>query len=256
LTIALLILHAGSAGAQTATARIEGLVTDNSRAALPGVTVTATNVGTNASRVDVTDTRGSYTITALPVGDYQVRVELTGFKPEVAPITLTVSQVARMDFRLLVGGVSETVTVTAAAPLIEKATSEISTLIDEKQIENLPLNGRNFTQLATLSPGVNRGVPGSNSSGGGSGTDAETFRYSEFGGQFDRLPAPARRYPGVFGDHEQRSGRIRPWGRCRSEPRDQERHQPVQRQRLRFLSSEESGRHAEVCADEACLQQQ
>ena len=72
--------------------------------------------------------------------------------------------------------------MTAAAPLIEKSTSEISTLIDEKQIENLPLNGRNFTQLATLAPGVNRGIPGSNSSGGGAGTDAETFRYSEFGG--------------------------------------------------------------------------
>src|SRR5947199_288238 len=80
------------------------------------------------------------------------------------------------------GIVSETLMVTAAAPLIEKSTSEISTLIDQKQIENLPLNGRNFTQLATLAPGVNRGIPGSNSSGGGSGTDAETFRYSEFGG--------------------------------------------------------------------------
>src|SRR5581483_4250907 len=70
----------------------------------------------------------------------------------------------------------------ASAPLIEKSTSEISTLIDQKQIEDLPLNGRNFTQLATLAPGVNRGIPGSNSSGGSSGTDAETFRYSEFGG--------------------------------------------------------------------------
>ena len=74
--------------------------------------------------------------------------------------------------------------MTATAPLIEKSTSEISTLIDEKQIESLPLNGRNFTQLATLAPGVNRGIPGSNSSGGGSGTDAETFRYSEFGGSW------------------------------------------------------------------------
>jgi hypothetical protein len=181
LALTFVILIAASVSAQT-TARVEGIVTDNTRAVLPGATVTATNVGTNALRVDVTDTTGAYTITALPVGDYRIQVELSGFKTEVTPIRLTVNQVARMDFRLQLGGVSEMVTVTAAAPLVEKSTSEISTLIDQKQIENLPLNGRNFTQLATLVPGVNRGIPGSNSSGGGAGTDAETFRYSEFGG--------------------------------------------------------------------------
>jgi hypothetical protein len=178
----MVILCALPAAAQTATARVEGIVTDNTRAALPGATVTATNVGTNAARVDVTSTTGAYTITALPVGDYRVQVELSGFKTETTPVTLTVGQVARMDFRMQLGGVSEVMTVTAAAPLIEKSTSSISTLIDQKQIENLPLNGRNFTQLATLAPGVTRGIPGSNSSGGGNGTDAETFRYSEFGG--------------------------------------------------------------------------
>ncbi len=141
LALVLLIFGAASAAAQTATARIEGRVTDSTGAVLPGTTVTATNVGTNASRVDVTDAKGAYTIAALPVGDYRVQVELSGFKPEVTPITLTVNQVARMDFRLQLGGVTEVMTVTAAAPLIEKSTSEISTLIDEKQIENLPLNG-------------------------------------------------------------------------------------------------------------------
>ena len=182
LALSLVILAAAPAIAQTAAARVEGLVTDNTGAALPGATITATNVGTNASRIDVTDTKGAYSIPALPVGNYRIQVELSGFKTEVTPMTLTVNQVARLDFKLQLGGVSETVTVTATAPLIEKSTSEISTLIDQKQIENLPLNGRNFTQLATLVPGVNRGIPGSNSSGGGSGTDAETFRYSEFGG--------------------------------------------------------------------------
>jgi len=182
LALALVILAAAPAIAQTAAARVEGLVTDSTGAALPGATITATNTGTNANRVDVTDTKGAYSIPALPVGNYRIQVELSGFKTEVTPMTLTVNQVARMDFKLQLGGVSETLTVTASAPLIEKSTSEISTLIDQKQIENLPLNGRNFTQLATLVPGVNRGIPGSNSSGGGSGTDAETFRYSEFGG--------------------------------------------------------------------------
>jgi hypothetical protein len=180
--ITFLLLGAQRVAAQTASARVEGIVTDNSGAVLPGVTVTATNVGTNASRSDISDSRGAYTIAALPVGDYRVQAELSGFKTEVTPITLTVNQVARMDFKLQLGGVTEVVTVTAAAPLIEKSTSEISTLIDQKQIENLPLNGRNFTQLATLVPGVTRGVPGGNAAGGGSGTNAETFRYAEFGG--------------------------------------------------------------------------
>lgn len=181
LAVAFVILAALPAVAQTTNARIEGIVTDASGAILPGVTITTTNLGTNASRTDVTDSKGAYSISALPVGNYRIRVELSGFTPQTSPVTLSVGQVARMDFKLQ-PGVSETVTVTAAAPLIDKSTSQISTLIDQKQIENLPLNGRNFTQLATLVPGVNRGIPGSNSAGGGSGTDAETFRYSEFGG--------------------------------------------------------------------------
>ena len=182
LLLALIVACAMPLFAQAPTARVEGIVTDGTGAVLPGATVTATNVNTNAVRIDVTNEKGAYTIPALPVGNYKVQVELSGFKPEVTPIVLTVGQVARMDFKMQLGGTSEEITVTAAAPLIEKSTSEISTLIDQKQIENLPLNGRNFTQLATLAPGVTRGVPGSNAAGGGSGTDAETFRYSEFGG--------------------------------------------------------------------------
>jgi len=184
VVLALLVVLVSSlpAFAQSATARLEGVVSDNSGAALPGVTVTAKNVGTNAVRTDVTDAHGGYSISALPVGDYRVSYELSGFTTQVVPATLTVGQVSRIDVRLKLGAIAETLVVTAAAPVIEKTTSEISTLIDAKQVENLPLNGRNFTQLATLVPGVNRGIPGSNSSGGGSGTDAETFRYSEFGG--------------------------------------------------------------------------
>ncbi len=175
----LVMLGVGPAAAQS-TARIEGIVTDVSGAAVPGVSVTATNLGTNASRTAVTDRDGAYTITPLPVADYRVQAELSGFRPQTVPVTLTVGQVARMDFRMEMGGVAETMTVTAAAPVIEKSTSHIATLIDAKQVENLPLNGRNFTQLATLAPGVNRGIAGSNSAG--QSGEAETFRYGEFGG--------------------------------------------------------------------------
>jgi hypothetical protein len=176
----LLMLSVQNASAQ-ATGRIEGLVTDSSGAALPGVTVTATNLGTNQSRFSVTDNEGLYSITPLAVGNYRVQAELSGFQPAATELELNVNQVARIDLTVS-PGVSETVTVTADAPIIDKTTSYIGTIIDEEQVENLPLNGRNITQLATLVPGVTRGIPGSNASGGGSGTDAETFRYSEFGG--------------------------------------------------------------------------
>ena len=181
LVVALSLLCAATALAQS-TARIEGTVTDPSGGKLPGTTVTATHTATNVARTVVTDTNGNYIITPLPVGDYDVHFELSGFKPANVPVTLTVSEVARVDMKLEIGGVAEAITVVAAAPVIEKTTSFIGTVVEEELVENLPLNGRNFTQLATLTPGVTRGIPGSNAAGGGSGTDAETFRYSEFGG--------------------------------------------------------------------------
>jgi hypothetical protein len=178
---ALVLLAAVSAMGQS-TARIEGIVTDGTGSSLPGATVTATHVETNVTRTVVTDSNGAYTLTPLSVGDYRVRFELSGFRPTEVPVELTVNEVARVDVKLELGALTDTLTVVAAAPVIEKTTSFIGTVIDEQMVENLPLNGRNFTQLATLSPGVTRGIPGSNAAGGGSGTDSETFRYSEFGG--------------------------------------------------------------------------
>ncbi len=181
LLVAVVVICAASALAQS-TARIEGTVTDPTGGSLPGVTVTATNNATNVSRTVVTDTEGAYIVTPLVVGDYTVRFELSGFKAANVPVELTVNEVARVDIKLEVGGVTENITVLAASPVIEKTTSFIGSVIEEELVENLPLNGRNFTQLATLSPGVTRGIPGSNAAGGGGGTDAETFRYAEFGG--------------------------------------------------------------------------
>lgn len=105
---------------------------------------------------------------------------MPGFKEQTTKLTLSVNQAARVDFKLEVGGQTETIEVTGTAPLIEKSTSFIGTVIDSSQVEDLPLNGRNFTQLATLAPGVTRGIPGSNASGGSG--EAETFRYGEVGG--------------------------------------------------------------------------
>lgn len=176
--VVLILVCATSAMAQ----RIEGIVTDKTGSSLPGTTVTATNVETNVTRNVVSDTDGAYTITPLAAGDYRLQFDLSGFQSTTLPVTLTVNQVARIDAQLQLSGVSETLTVVASAPVVEKTTSFIGSVITEEIVENIPLNGRNFTQLATLSPGVTRGIPGSSASGGGSGTDAETFRYSEFGG--------------------------------------------------------------------------
>jgi hypothetical protein len=168
------------AWSQSTTARIEGLVRDDSGAIVPGVTVTATNTGTNFSRSAVTDSDGNYTLTPLPTGSYVVRAELSGFQPTSTRATLKVNDVARLDFSIKVGALTDVVEVVGVAPLIDKSTSSIGTVIDSQQVTNLPLNGRNFTQLATLSPGVNRGVPGGNASG--ESGNAETFRYGEVGG--------------------------------------------------------------------------
>jgi len=183
LRIALVILLLGAVNVMAqSSARIEGIVTDGTGSALPGVTVTATQTATNLSRSVITEASGAYTITPLAVGEYRLQFELSGFRTATVPVTLTVNEVARVDISLQLGGVTEEMTVVAAAPVIEKTTSYIGTVIEKEMVEDLPLNGRNFTQLATLSPGVTRGIPGSNAAGGGSGTDAETFRYSEFGG--------------------------------------------------------------------------
>ncbi|HEX6737578.1 MAG TPA: TonB-dependent receptor, partial [Vicinamibacteria bacterium] len=166
--------------AQGVTAKVEGVITDSSGAAVPGATVTATQLATNAARDAVSDGQGRYALTALPLGEHRVQVSLSGFKPKATRVTLTVNESARLDFVLEVGALDEVVEVSGAAPLIEKTTSFIGTVIERQQVEELPLNGRNFTQLTTLTPGVTRGVPGS-SAAGASG-EAETFRYGEVGG--------------------------------------------------------------------------
>src|SRR5437773_9304429 len=137
VTFAVVVLICAAQAMAQGSARIEGIVTDNTGGALPGTTVTATHLATNVARTVVSEKDGAYTITPLPVGGYRVQFELSGFKTATVPVTLTVDQVARVDIKLELGGVSETVTVVAAAPVIEKTTSYIGTLIAEEMVENL-----------------------------------------------------------------------------------------------------------------------
>ncbi|HKB09317.1 MAG TPA: carboxypeptidase-like regulatory domain-containing protein, partial [Vicinamibacterales bacterium] len=157
------------AAAQAVTGTILGTVTDTTGAAVPGATVTLTNLGTGLTRSIVTDSVGDYTVPSLPTGKYRLVAELPGFRTVTMPdIELGVDQHLRFNVQLSIGTVSETVTVAGSSPLVQITTSELGTTVQEEQIKTLPLNGRNFVNLTRTVPGVVRGIPGANIDGAGS----------------------------------------------------------------------------------------
>ncbi len=143
------------ASAQVTTADLVGTIRDSSRAVVPGALVSLTNVATGVSRSATTGVDGSYHFTALPPGRYTLAVEAPGFgKVERTGVTLQLNQRAQVDLELEVGRLGETVVIEGSAPLLESQSSVLGSVIQEKQVQDLPLNGRNFVQLATLSAGV------------------------------------------------------------------------------------------------------
>jgi hypothetical protein len=155
--------------AQAVTGTVLGTITDSTGAAVPGATVTLTNLGTGLTRTLVTDAVGEYTAPSLPTGKYRLVAELPGFKTVTIPdIDLGVDQHLRFNVQLSIGAVAENVTVAASSPLVQIATSELGTTVQEEQIKTLPLNGRNFVNLTRTIPGVVRGIPGANIDGAGS----------------------------------------------------------------------------------------
>ena len=147
--------------AQQETATMTGTVRDLSGAMMPNATVTVTNIQTNISVKTETDEAGSYIIPSLRPGEYSVTAERIGFSKTIRTgVTLQVAQVARIDIALQPGGVSETVEVVGATSLLDTETSSRGLVIDQKKIVELPLNGRDYNQLALLSPGVCPARPG------------------------------------------------------------------------------------------------
>jgi hypothetical protein len=135
-----------------------GEVKDGSGAAVAGATVTVRNLATNGTRVAATNEEGIYSIPALVPGMYDVKVENSGFKVATRTgVELQVQQTARVDFTLEIGQVSETVEVSGAAPLLTTENATVGTVIEQKRITDLPLNGRNFLSLVALSPNVTYG---------------------------------------------------------------------------------------------------
>src|SRR5215211_6257185 len=149
-----------AAFAQQETATMTGTVRDQSGGVVPKATVTVTNVSTSISVKTKTDEAGLYTIPSLRPGEYSVTAESAGFSKVVRTgVTLQVAQVARIDVTLPSGAISETVEVVGATSLLDTETSSRGLVIDQKKIVELPLNGRDYNQLALLSPGVLPGTP-------------------------------------------------------------------------------------------------
>jgi hypothetical protein len=148
-----LILSAAPALAQTG-ATLAGVVQDVTGGVLPGVTVVVRHISTGATRQAVTGGDGRFTIAGLPAGNYEVRSELTGFRPLVrSGIALTVGENAALILRMEVGA-TEAVTVTGATSQVNTRSSELSFLVDQRTIAQIPVNGRNYTDLMSLLPGV------------------------------------------------------------------------------------------------------
>src|SRR5580765_2086101 len=155
LLLLLGLLAPASAGAQTGAASLTGIVTDETGAAVPGATVTATNQATNVEYTSVSNEAGSYTMTSLPVGTYVIKAELSRFKTAASkPIAMEAKQVVRLDFKLELGAVEETVEVKSDTPVMQTETATVGSVISGTTLSALPLNGRNTGQLSLLLPGV------------------------------------------------------------------------------------------------------
>jgi carboxypeptidase family protein/TonB-dependent receptor-like protein len=155
LTAVLLSSRPSAAAPQVTTASISGIVSDQTGGALPGATVTVRAVETDATRVLTTDADGRYRAAALEPGKYEVSVELQGFQTtRRSDIQLSVGQTLTVNVTVGVGRVEDVVTVTGEASTIDTTRSSVAAVVDAQQIRELPLNGRDFSQLTLLQPGV------------------------------------------------------------------------------------------------------
>jgi hypothetical protein len=149
------------AWAQKITATMRGDVSDPSGAAVTGAKVLVRNQATNAERETVTDDRGAYIVDLLPAGLYDVSVTHAGFnKRTLTGVEVQVDQDVRLDLPLQVGEIRQEISVMAAAPILQTNASSVGSVIAERQVQNLPLNGRQFLQLALLVPGAVPAPPG------------------------------------------------------------------------------------------------
>ena len=146
--------------AQTTNAAIVGIVTDATGGVVPNASVTATNSATGVSRSVTTNDAGAYTLSPLIPGEYEVKVVNAGFKTKAqGNISLQTGATQKVDFQLEVGQVSERIEVTAAAPIMQTQEASVAGVVTTSQLERIPVNGRNFTRLMVMMPGVSDAAP-------------------------------------------------------------------------------------------------
>src|SRR5713226_8609103 len=155
LTLIAITLFAFSAVALAqSTATLQGTVTDQKGAVVPGAAVTVRNKATSLERTTQTDSQGNYHVAAPPAGTYSVEVKLQGFKTKLADqLPIQVASTVTQNFQLEVGEVSEQVVVSSQAAMIESATTSVGTVINQKTVQEIPLNGRHMLELGLLVPG-------------------------------------------------------------------------------------------------------
>ncbi|MBZ5629347.1 MAG: carboxypeptidase-like regulatory domain-containing protein, partial [Acidobacteriia bacterium] len=151
--VAVFLVAAASVWAQS-TATLRGTVTDQTGAVVPNAQVKAVNQGTNLERASKTDATGNYQIAALPAGTYRVEVQAPGLQRQtVTDLHLDVSRIVGQNFKLAPAIVKEAVTITGEAPVVEASTMTVGQVLDPKQLQEIPLNGRHFVDLGLLVPG-------------------------------------------------------------------------------------------------------
>ena len=156
------LLFASRLFAQSTAGEISGVVTDPSGSVVPGVNVSLTNPSTNTTRSVKTNESGLYVIPAIQPAVYNIKVELSGFRAiERKEITVQVGSSNRIDFTLEVGEITSVVEVSGGAPVLQTETTSVGTVIENRRIVELPLNGRNYLQLASLIPGATTNGPAS-----------------------------------------------------------------------------------------------
>src|SRR5688572_16518109 len=157
LLLVVLLAGAAPALAQLPTGTVLGTVRDSANAVIPGATLTAVNTETGAMRNAVSGDDGTYRFAAMPVGRWELRASLDGFRTAIrGGLTLTVGQEAVVNFTLEVGALTETVSVTSEAPLVNTTSASLGALVDAQAVSELPLNGRNYIDLTFLQPGIAR----------------------------------------------------------------------------------------------------
>ncbi len=181
--VALLVSH-NPVRAQVTTGTILGAIHDTSGAAVAGANIQITDLSKGTTTTYQTDQAGEYNAPFLIPGTYSVTITKEGFKRAFSPsVTLDVDQKARVDITLQVGQVSQTLEVTATAPLVRSESAELGEVVGQRQVQDLPLNGRNFAQLVDLVPGVTPGQPGENLSGSSSFNPRAASDFNALGSQ-------------------------------------------------------------------------